>query len=219
MSLMTTAPTGPSPAAGEAVVAASTPDDLQRIHEPGVALVRWPRPMPPAQADWIRALPAGSLPVTRFKVPLGAVEAAVQAAFEARGVAASPGRHMAVADIVLLAMLFSHVERCEWLAIRLDAIDDDACRRPHVDQVSTRLLCTYRGAGTEFGRVAGRGWRPELSLAQFEVGLVKGLLHPSLRDPAECHLAHRSPRMAPGDPTRLLVAIDRADAPSAATYH
>lgn len=201
------------------VLAVSTPDDLQRIHEPGVQLVRWPRPVPPAQAEWLDELPPNCLPSVRFKVPLGAVEAAVQAAFEARGVRPSPGRHMLVADILLLAVLYSHVERTEWLAVRLEAIDHDACRRPHVDQVSSRLLCTYRGAGTEFGRVAGGTWRPELALASFEAGLVKGLLHPTLPDPADCRLAHRSPRFAAGDPARLLLCIDRADAPSAATYH
>lgn len=210
----------PLRAAGDtSVVAVTHPDHLQRIHDPDAHLVRWPRPVPGGLGAWLDALPAGSLPDVRIKVPLGAVEAAVEAAFAARGVAASPERHMLVADILLLAMLFSHVERTEWLAVRLEAVDHDACRRPHVDHVSTRLLCTYRGSGTEFGRVAGRAWQADLALARFEVGLVKGLLHPSLRDVAACRLAHRSPRFAAGDPSRLLVAIDRADAPSAAAYH
>lgn len=209
----------PVPQAGLPVLAASGADDLQRIHEPGVQLVRWPRRIPPTQADWLDELPPACLPNVRVKVPLGAVEAAAQAAFEARGVPPSPGRHMLIADILLLAMLFSHVERTDWMAIRMEAIDDDACRRPHVDQVSSRLLCTYRGAGTEFGRMNDRRWQPELALATFEVGLVKGLLHPTMRDPAGCGFAHRSPRFSAGDPARLLICIDRADAPSAATYH
>lgn len=209
----------PGSPAGPPILEVSTPDDLRQIHEPGVQLLHWPRAYPRAHVGWLEALPAACLPNIRIRVPLGAVEAAAVAAFEARGVPASPGRHVLVADMLLLAMLYSHVERSNWLAIRLEAIDHDACSRPHVDQVSTRLLCTYRGAGTEFGRVSGRGWQRELSLAPFEVGLVKGLLHPTMRNPADCRLAHRSPRFAAGDPARLLICIDRADAPSAATYH
>jgi len=205
--------------AASPVLTASGADDLQRIHEPGVQLVRWARQVPQGQAAWLDALPVESWPTVRLKVPLGAVEAAVETALSARGVPPSTGRHLLVADMLLLAMLFSHVERCEWLAIRLEAIDHDACRRPHVDRVSSRLLCTYRGAGTEFGRMAGPDWRADLSLAPFEVGLAKGLLHPTLRASADNGLAHRSPRFSAGDPARLLICIDRADAPSAVTYH
>ena len=201
------------------VVTVGNPDDLERIHEPGVALVRWRRSIPEPQRAWLDAMPAAKLPTARFKARLGAVEAAVQAAFEARGDAAEPGRHMVVADIVLMAMLFSHVERTDWLAVRLEAIDNDACERPHVDMVRAWLLCTCRGEGTEFGRLTERGWRRDTALAPFEVGLVKGLLHPTIRDGGAPDLAHRSPRFAPGDSTRLLICIDRADAPSAATYH
>ncbi len=54
------------------VVTVGNPDDLERIHEPGVALVRWRRSIPEPQRAWLDALPAAKLPAARFKARLGA---------------------------------------------------------------------------------------------------------------------------------------------------
>jgi hypothetical protein len=200
----------------DGVVAAATPDELSRIHDAGVDLVRWGRSMPGALASWLDGLPDGRLPHVRFSAPLGAVERAAIAAFDSAGLGPCVGRHLLIGDIVLLAMLYSHVEQSEWLSVRLDRIDHDACRKPHIDRVTTRLLCTYRGDGTEFGP-PGHGdevWRRGGSLGRFEVGLVKGLLHPARR-PAAPALLHRSPRFQPGSRERFLLCIGGAHAPSA----
>jgi len=190
-------------------------DDLPRIHDAGVGIVRWRRDPPPGLAPWIDSLPADRLPNARFLAPVGAVEAALEAACDAAGLSAEPGRHLFLADIVLQAILFAHVERTDWLAVRLQAIHDAGCPRPHVDRVRSRLLCTYRGAGTEFGRMRNGRWMPEGALGRYEVGLFKGLEHPTWT--RNCP-AHRSPP-ADAKVPRLLLCLDRADAPVAATYH
>ncbi|WPZ34410.1 DUF1826 domain-containing protein [Thalassobaculum sp. OXR-137] len=210
------APTGAS-LRPDGVLTARSPDDLSLIHRAGVDLVRWDRTLPQALPAWLDGLADGTLPHVRFSAPLGAVEPAAVAAFESAGIGPSVARHLLVADIVLLAMLYSHVEQSEWLSIRLERIDHDACRKPHIDRVTTRLLCTYRGDGTEFGRAGDdpETWRCDLALGRFEVGLVKGLLHPTQRASAAAPLLHRSPRFTAESRERFLLCIGAAHTPLA----
>lgn len=197
------------------VLTIDAPDALELIHDPGVALVHWQRAMPGALREWLESVPDGTLPHVRFSAPLRAVEQATVAAFEAAGVGPSVARHLLIGDIVLLAMLYSHVERAEWISVRLERINHDACRKPHIDRVSTRLLCTYRGAGTEFGRtgVDAEDWRCDLALRRFEVGLVKGLLHPTVRSSDMPEFLHRSPRFTADSRERFLLCIGSAQPP------
>lgn len=205
----------------DGILAATTPDDLSRIHDSETDLVRWNRVMPDALTAWLDGMADGALPHFRFKAPLGAVERAAIAAFESAGIGPCVARHLLIGDIVLLAMLYSHVEKTEWLSVRLDRIDHDACRKPHIDRVSTRLLCTYRGEGTEFGPSGDdrQPWRCALTLAQFEVGLVKGLLHPTRTMAATAPLLHRSPSFRDDSRERFLLCIDRAHSASEVTFH
>lgn len=197
------------------VVTVDAPNDLALIHDPGVALVHWQRAMPAALREGLESIADGTLPHVRFSAPLRAVEQATVAAFEAAGIGSSVARHLLIGDIVLLAILYSHVEQAEWLSVRLERIDHDACRKPHVDRVTTRLLCTYRGAGTEFGQtgVENEDWRCDLSLRRFDVGLVKGLLHPSARSSDTSKLLHRSPRFTADSQERFLLCIGSAEPP------
>lgn len=203
------------PLRDDGILTAASPDGLSRIHRDGVNLVRWARTMPETLPVWLDGLADGVLPHVRFSAPLGAVERAAIAAFESADLGPCVARHLLIADIVLLAMLYSHVEKTEWLSVRLDRIDHDACRKPHIDRVSSRLLCTYRGEGTEFGQgcIDDENWRCEHALGRFEVGLVKGLLHPTLRSSAGDPLLHRSPRFTAGSRERFLLCIGAAHGP------
>jgi hypothetical protein len=87
-------------------------------------------------------------------------------------------------------------------------VRDDACARFHVDNVRARLLCTYRGPGTEYADLAAAAAGPEGRLARGAVAVFRGLRW----EGAGVGLLHRSPPIDGTGATRLLLAIDAADA-------
>lgn len=68
------------------------------------------------------------------------------------------GRSALLADMILLAEVMSELMDCPAVGLRLEVLDKAMCPRFHVDRVGIRMLCTYRGAGTEYlqGRAADR---------------------------------------------------------------
>lgn len=61
-----------------------------------------------------------------------------------------PGAGALAEDIGLLAELFSDLLGCTQVGVRLEVLQRAMCPRFHVDRVGIRLLCTYRGRGTEY---------------------------------------------------------------------
>jgi hypothetical protein len=61
-----------------------------------------------------------------------------------------PGRDALARDIGQLAELLGDLLDCPHIGLRLEVIDKAMCPRLHVDRVGIRLLCTYRGPGTEW---------------------------------------------------------------------
>lgn len=187
-----------------------SPEILRRIDEPGVALAIWRRRPDPAFTRWIDALPPDHLPGLRARVAASDVTAAVLDACESSGLADQPMRTRLAEDAGALAAICAEILDSPFLGIRLDVIDTDACRRFHMDRVRARLLCTYRGSGTEYG-LAGPGGtdpaRPE-RLGRAEAGLFRGSLWPAgISGTGPC-LVHRSPPIAGSGETRLLLVLD-----------
>ena len=117
-------------------------------------------------------------------------------------------------DVIFLARLFQELTKTQRLRLRLEAVEDDACRRFHTDKVSFRLVTTYRGPGTE--------WIPSSVVAAFPPGaalLTESICHLDRGDVAIIRgsrgatsdrpgLLHRSPPIAGTGITRLFLAVD-----------
>ncbi len=107
-------------------------------------------------------------------------------------------------DIGMLASLFAEVTGEADVRLRLEHVDDDACRCHHVDAVRLRLLCTYAGPGTEWLDADGRThW-----MSMMHVGVFKGTRFPD----AAPRVLHRSPpvsHLPPGKRSRILLCIDQ----------
>lgn len=185
------------------------------INSPGIEMVSWQRHRPHDLAHWIDALPAIALPRLRVDVPVTGCTLALHAACHAAGMPDGPLRDAFVGDVAALASHFSRIVQkvqpqgsCLLRPrLRLDVVDVDACRRWHRDCVPLRLLCTYRGPGTEWvppvesARALSDpdGYdRPSHRLGTHEVAVFKGcgfagaptlLTHDS-------GIVHRSPRIA-----------------------
>jgi hypothetical protein len=109
-------------------------------------------------------------------------------------------------DIAALARRFATLMRARRVRVRLDVVSGDACRKFHRDAVTARLICTYRGAGTQYG-LSVDGGAPEV-IEQTPRGapiLLRGLHWP---ERPRSGLVHRSPPVAGTGETRLLLVID-----------
>lgn len=186
------------------------PGILHHVTAPGQAAAIWQRPRDPGFADWIDRLAPESLPQTRCYCTAPRAREVAQAACVAAGLPAGPDRKMLCDDIGVLALLFAQVMRRSALHLRLDVVRDDACRKFHLDHVPARLLCSYRGSGTEYGLVHGRGDPLSVRrMATGDAGIFRGALWPGDGMSA---LVHRSPPIAGQGETRLLLVLDVLEA-------
>lgn len=198
-------------AVAEDVVTGGAAEALNRIWSPGCAAAIWKREPDLAFQHWLDTLPSAELPETRLVVSPDSVRYEMEALFDRCRVPKSPYSAMLIDDIELLAGIFARVMglvQTEMLRVRLDVISDDACQRFHIDNVSARMVCTYRGLGTQYG--CGRPGEKPSSIYALEtgsVGLFRGRLWPSAD---ACGLVHRSPPISRSGETRLLLVVDHA---------
>jgi hypothetical protein len=187
------------------VEASADPAILTNIAAPGCGAAIWDRRLDADLADWLDLLPPGRLPRLRACLP---VNRAGEAVAEAAAIAGLPDAGLRAAfaeDAAGLARRFSVIIGSRHLHLRLDVIDGDACRRFHIDNVAARLICTYRGPGTEFG-IARDGLDPDpvRRMATGAAGVFRGRLWPG----APCGIVHRSPPIAGTGTVRLVLVID-----------
>ncbi len=138
----------------------------------------------------------------------------------------SPLADVLQADIAGLQELFADLIGCPAMGVRLELISRAMCPRFHVDKVGLRLLCTYRGAATEWlddcsadrgtlGAGADGLADPSSGLVQdaagilqaapFDLVLLKGSAWPGNERRGAIH---RSPAVTTDEAPRVLLAID-----------
>ena len=125
-----------------------------------------------------------------------------------------------LADMTMLTETFFQLVGDRCVTARLETLARTGCPRFHVDRSHLRLVCTYRGTGTEYleeaqvDRVAQASGAPNESIIRFgepqrlptfAVGIMKGSRYPGY---ANAGLVHRSPAVNPGDPARVLFCLD-----------
>jgi hypothetical protein len=185
-----------SPAAGVGHLQCLGSGALARIHDRETGLVIW---------DRRPRLPSGRELATMVPAPPACLVASGAPEDAARALTAqlSPRAGALGADIAALAQIFATVAGVGAVRLRLESLNDDACRLFHVDAVRLRLLCTYAGAGTQWRDVQGRVHR----MARLQVGVFKGSRHPA----RAAGILHRSPpvgHLPPARRARLLLCID-----------
>ena len=182
------------------------PDILSDIGHSGVAATIWTRPCDKDFQDWIDGLPPENLPELRTVVPIHLAEAAAIAACEQAGLPSGSERDMLTGDIGALALLLAKALKVRQVRIRLDVSDEVMCPKFHVDNVPARLLCTYRGAGTEY--VPDGFENDPQRVRQVNRGAVALFRGGAWSGDQPTGLLHRSPDPAAGTGPRLLLVID-----------
>lgn len=189
-----------------AVLSVRSADDLHSIHRADLAAVLWQRAVEPGFQDSIDRLDPAVLPSARIVLAPGDVPTKLRAIFDAAGTPDCMQRRHFIEDIAELARVFASVMAVPHLRLRLDVVTNNACRRFHIDAVTARLICTYRGQGTQYG-VSLDGAEPQ-DPAQAPKGAPMVLRGTRWPESPDAGLVHRSPPIEGTGETRLLLVLD-----------
>ncbi|MEM7445101.1 MAG: DUF1826 domain-containing protein [Pseudomonadota bacterium] len=185
---------------------AVTTDNLSAIHRPGCAAVIWQRQTAPSVQSWIDTLRPKHLPRARTVVRPADVREAVLQVCEASATPDCAERDWLIDDVTSLANTFAGLMRAPYLRLRFDVVTTNMCRKFHIDAVTARLICTYRGMGTQYGIVNG-GVDPRrvFTVPTGAPILLRGTLWP---EHPQAGLRHRSPPIEGTGETRLVMVLD-----------
>lgn len=185
---------------------ADEPAAFRTFLQPGCAAAIWRRQTPPEVQSWLDGIDGEALPRARVVLPTDAVDETVQHLFDTVNLPDGTERAWLQKDIVGLADILSDLMNARYLRLRLDAVTTNACRKFHIDAVTARLVCTYRGTGTQYG-VSSDGDDPR-RVFTVQTGapiLLRGTLWP---DEPPSGLLHRSPPIEGTGETRLVLVLD-----------
>ncbi|WP_412550862.1 DUF1826 domain-containing protein [Shimia sp. MIT910701] len=180
-------------------------EGLSAIKDAGCAAVVWERDAPNFAA-WLAVLPPSQLPKTRVVVTPAQIAAEAELACQQAGTPDCGERDALIADIAHLAETFAATANAPYLRLRLDVVTTNACRKFHIDAVKSRLVCTYRGTGTQYGNSPDRSDPAFFGTVQTGNPIVlRGTLWP---ETPSAGLLHRSPPIEGTGETRLLLVLD-----------
>jgi hypothetical protein len=195
-------------------VASADPAILMTVHRPGVNLAIWHRDLPPTLSGAsLRALLAAA-PFTAI-----AVGAPPDLPDRLSAQLPAPAPLDLLLDLADLATVFTMLDGGPpRVRVRLEALVHDGCKKWHADSVGLRLLCTYRGPGTQWlpmdgGAPAARAMdgTPPGSIGQIPPGAVAVLKGERYPDNLGNGCIHRSPPAGPGPRARLLLCVDQTE--------
>lgn len=189
---------------------AETPEALSMFLKPGCAAAIWRRQTPQSIQGWLDGLEPDCLPSGRVILPVAAVADTIQHLCDMSGLPDGPERAWLQADIVALVNRFSSLMEVKHLRLRLDVVSDNSCRKFHIDAITGRLVCTYRGTGTQYGiSTDGHDPRRVFTVQTGAPILLKGTLWDALwPNQPPSGLLHRSPPIEGTGETRLVLVLD-----------
>jgi hypothetical protein len=183
---------------------------LASIHAPEVNLAIWQRRLAAqAACEAVKLVVAGGGDV-RLCGAVAQLDDRLAGAMRDKG---WPDVPCLRADVAALAARFAATMACPELALRLEIVTGDGCRKFHADYVTARLISSYTGPGSEWldnaaaqALASGEALKPAdvRRLAAGEVALFKGRLW------SETPIIHRSPPIAGTGQRRLVLVINPA---------
>ena len=181
-------------------------EGLNAVKQPLVPAAIWRRTPLSKFQTWIDSLPDKELPSARIALPLDAIQRALMEVMQISGMPACVQREMLIDDIAALANVFAEINQTKFLRLRLEAITGNACSKFHIDAVTTRLVCTYRGPGTQYCFSAdGTDSSNIFDVPTSSPIVMRGTLWPTKE---RSGFLHRSPPIEGSGKTRLLLVLD-----------
>lgn len=188
------------------VAVADAPERLSAIATPGCAAAIWQRRPASGFQEWIDGLDPTVLPTARLILRPVDVRPAVTEVCDLHGTPDGPERGRLIDDIAALADIFAGVMTARHLRLRLSPVNTDACCRFHNDAITARLICTYRGAGTQYG-ISTDGAQPR-RMFTVPTGAPIVLRGTEWPERPASGLLHRSPPIEGTGETRLVLVLD-----------
>ena len=184
-------------------------EGLVQLFDGNTAGVIWRRRMQERVQSWLDALPVDQLPTGRIVLPVSQVRSAVTELMNISEMPDCAERQLLLDDICLLAHEFDELFAPAYLRLRFDVVTTNKCPKFHIDHVAARLLCTYRGVGTEYSFLDDQKRPAEIFTTPNCAAIVlRGAKWPTDR---ANNLVHRSPEINDVNETRLLFVIDPVD--------
>ena len=184
-------------------------EGLIQLFDGNTAGVIWRRRVPKRMQSWLDTLPVDQLPTGRIVLPVSQVRSAVTELMNISEMPDCAERKLLLDDICLLAHEFDELFAPAYLRLRFDVVTTNKCPKFHIDHIAARLLCTYKGAGTEYSFLDDRKRPAEI----FPTPNCAAIVLRGTKWPTDCanNLVHRSPKINDENETRLLLVIDPVD--------
>ncbi len=201
-----------APLLDDCTTVVSRPSGLAAIQQPACAATIWQRAPLLGFQHWINALPPEQLPKARMLLrPEAVCDALINIASQ-RGTPDCSKCNLLIEDVSALAAIFASLISTAYLRLRFDVINTNACRKFHIDAVTARLICTFRGTGTQFGLSEG-GRDPEriMTVPTGSPIILRGTRWP---ETPVSRLLHRSPPIVGTGETRLVLVLDPVEGPA-----
>lgn len=188
------------------VCSCTSTDGFGGIRAQGCGAVIMHRDPSAAALERLAGLSDAQLPCDRGVLRPDAIRAHVLSLMPVVDAVDVASRDWLVEDIAKLATGFAALMEAPYIRLRLDVIKTNACRRFHIDAVTARLVCTYRGQTTQYGYAAPNTEPEEIhSVPQACPVILRGT---KWADDAPTGLRHRSPPIEGTGETRLLLVLD-----------
>lgn len=194
----------------------SSPNLTYRAPDRGPLLIMQ-RPLDDAIAAALDAVPVERLPTLMLTGTSAVLSPKLACELQSCGFEPEWLTQWLVADAAFQARLFSELSGALRLRLRLERTSRDACPRFHKDNVAHRLLCTYRGPGTEY--IDPRHLRSGRDLDDVALAHIRQLPRAAIavmrggknEDASRPGVFHRSPVNDANSDARLLLVIEAAD--------
>lgn len=207
----------PDQGQSESVKIVDNLEGLSAFVQPGCAAAIWRRQAPADVQAWLDAQDPANLPRTRVILQPDAVRDVAAQIFDVAGLPAGPERDWLQADIAGMADMFAGLMDVQYLRMRLDVVSSNACRKFHLDSIKARLVCTYRGTGTQYGAAQKDGDPGTVyTTPTCAPILLRGSLWPAGGDQG---ILHRSPPIEGTGETRLVLVLDPVFDPQEEAEH
>ena len=185
---------------------AKTIEDLEVIRDPGCAVALCQRRTNKNVLEWLERLDPDRLPKARVILPLDRINEALEQICDISDTPDCAERNRLIDDVTELAKAFADLMKTAHLRLRFDVVTTNSCKKFHIDRITARLLCTYRGTGTQYG-FSVDGTEPDhiLTVPTGSSIVLRGSLWP---ETPKSGILHRSPPIEGTGDYRSVLVLD-----------